>query len=225
MMVYKESLAKTIDALNEAFFLQLPPTFTEKDIIAKWITSRQGLKGSHAGMFAPTEKDFKDGVRLFTGEKLTSKASIAHILGEESCRALILLKRDEYKETVEKAFKIVSERLTKNEKQSNLSGFYCCGKCSVALWRHLLVGNYTDSERRLKAGIKTLKEHRDGKGRWRRFPFYYTLYALSEMNFPSAFEEMRYVAPVLKKFLKRKYRVDMYIGRRVILAEKVLTKC
>lgn len=42
-------------------------------------------------MFAPAPKDF-NGYRLFTGEKLTSRASIAHILGEESLRALYMLK-------------------------------------------------------------------------------------------------------------------------------------
>ena len=225
MMVYQESLAETIDALNEAFFLQSPPTFTERDIIAKLITSRQGLKGSYAGMFAPTEKDFKEGVRLFTGEKLTSKASIAHIIGEESCRALLLLKQDEYKETVGKAFKIVSKRLIENEKQGHSPGIYCCGKCSVGLWRHLLAGKYADAKRRLEAGIKALKELRDGKGRWEKFPFYYTLLALNEMDFPAAIEEMRYSAPILEKFLKRKYKIEMYVGRRIILAEKVLTKC
>ncbi|MBC8386166.1 MAG: hypothetical protein H8E57_11690, partial [Candidatus Cloacimonetes bacterium] len=100
-----------------------------------------------------------------------------------------------------------------------------CGKCSVSLWRHLLVGKYIDAERRLEAGIEVLKDHRDGKGRWRRFPFYYTLLALSEMDFAGAIEEMRYVAPILSKLLRRKNKIEFYHERKVLLAEKILTKC
>ena len=33
-----------------------------------------------------------NGVKVFTGEVIRSKAAISHILGEETCRALILLK-------------------------------------------------------------------------------------------------------------------------------------
>jgi len=40
---------------------------------------------------------------------------------------------------------------------------------------------------------------RDGKGQWRRFPFWYTVLALSEMDVPEASRELKYAAPVLER--------------------------
>jgi hypothetical protein len=67
-----------------------------------------------------------------------------------------------------------------------------------------------------------LKEHRDGDGRWRRFPFYYTLLALAEIKGRSAIEEMRYAAPGLERVLRRRTRGSKYESRRRALAERIL---
>jgi hypothetical protein len=102
---------------------------------------------------------------------------------------------------------------------------YCCGGCSVALWRHLAVGGLEDAERRLAAGMRALKSHRKGDGRWQRFPFYYTLLALSEIDLPAAVREMRYAAPSCERVLKRSAKGDRFDRRRRLLAERVLAKC
>jgi len=104
-------------------------------------------------------------------------------------------------------------------------GTYCCGKCSCALWRHLSVGGLDKAERRLAAGVKTLKSRRDGNGRWKVFPFYYTLLALSEIDLPSAVSEMRYAAPSCERILKQSPKDGKYTQRRQLLAERVLAKC
>jgi hypothetical protein len=70
--------------------------------------------------------------------------------------------------------------------------------------------------------VSFLKEHRDGRGRWRRFPFYYTLLALSEASGGSAEPELRYAAPGLERMLKRRARGDRYHRRRRTLAERIL---
>jgi hypothetical protein len=85
------SLGNTVDALNEALFFGRPIPRGEARRAARWIASRRGLAGSYAGMFAPTPKDYADGIRLFTGERISSAAATGHILGEEACRALLLL--------------------------------------------------------------------------------------------------------------------------------------
>lgn len=102
---------------------------------------------------------------------------------------------------------------------------YCCRTCTPALWRHLAVGGLEDSERRLTAGMKALKSHRDSKGRWKGFPFYYTLLALSEIDLPPVIREMRYAAPACERVLRRSPRDDKFASRRRLLAERILEKC
>ena len=104
-------------------------------------------------------------------------------------------------------------------------GIYCCCRCSCALWRHLAAGGLEDAERRLAAGMKTLKAHRNGDGKWRTFPFYYTLLALTEVDLSAAAREMRYAAPQCEKLLKRRARDDEITHRRRVLAERVLVRC
>jgi hypothetical protein len=81
------------------------------------------------------------------------------------------------------------------------------------------------NEERLLAAMSALKSYRDGNTRWRRFPFYYTLLALSEMDLPSAIEEMRYAAPIMERYLKRHAADSEYSKRRRLLSERILAKC
>ncbi|MFC1800261.1 hypothetical protein ACFL2Z_05085 [Candidatus Eisenbacteria bacterium] len=77
---------------------------------------------------------------------------------------------------------------------------------------------------RLAGGVEYLREQRDGRGRWRRFPFYYTLLALAEIPGPRAADEIRYAAPVLERMLKRRGRGDKFQLRRRALAERALAR-
>ena len=78
---------------------------------------------------------------------------------------------------------------------------------------------------RLAIGLKILKAHRNGAGRYRRFPLHYTMLALAEMDLPAALEEMRYAAPALERSLKRSGADDKFTERRALLAERVLARC
>lgn len=226
-IVNSNSLASTLDAVNEAFFCGRSLSKSQREETAKWIAGRQGRPGSYADMFAPTENDLKEGVRVFTGERLRSQAAIRHILGEEACRVLILLDVPiaAVQNALNRASRGMMNALTRSEAGNSMLGMYCCGTCTCSLWRHLVVGGLEDAERRLAAGMKTLKLHRDGNGRWRRFPFYYTLLALSEINLPSAIEEMRYASPVCERYLRRSLKDDKTARRRRLLAERILEKC
>jgi len=102
-------------------------------------------------------------------------------------------------------------------------GHYCCCKCSVALWRHLAAGGLKAQDRELAAGMKRLKTFRDGLGRWRSYPFNYTLLALSEIDTPLAIQELRYAAPSIK-LTARRAPSDKYGQRRKDLAERILAK-
>ncbi len=224
-LINQNSLASTLDSVNEAFFYNRPLSKSERVQAAKWIASRQGLPGSYANMFAPTKRDFRNGLTLFTGEKITTRAGLSHILGQESCRILLLLDVTsvDVKSALEKATTGFMERM----KQYIMAdkGMYCCASCSCELWRRLSAGGIKNGERILAAGIKTLKSFRDGRGRWKRFPFYYTLLVLNEIELPSARKEMRYAAPACERLLKRQTKRDKIGKRRRILAERILEKC
>ena len=218
-----QSLAATLDAVNEVFFVGRPLTVSQKREALAWIAGRSGRTGSYANMPAPTKRDFAAGVRLFTGELVRTRAGTAHILGEEACRAMILLdpSGDVAGESLTQATAGMMHRL----RGESRSGMYCCGKCSCALWRHLAVGGMHKPERLLRAGMNALKAHRDGKGRWNVFPFYYTLLALSEIDLPGAVKEIQYAASSLERVMKRSVIGDKYNHRRRILAERVLARC
>ncbi len=224
-LINHNKLTSTIDAVNEAFFLKRSMSKSDRNQVAKWIASRQGLPGAYANMFAPTKKDFRDGFVLFTGEKVSSRVGVSHILGQESSRALILLnvKSAGVKLAQEKANAGFMEYMKKYIIPKE--GTYCCATCSCALWRHLSAGGLENGERILSAGIRTLKSLRDGKDRWKRFPFYYTLLILNEIELPAARKEMQYSAQACERLLKRRMKKDRISRRRYILAERILQKC
>ena len=225
-ILHVNSLANTLDALNEVFFTGGSVPRNEKRSLVRWLAGRQGLPGAYRGMFAPTQADYRRGIKLFTGERVTSGAAIGHVLGEEASRAMILLDGNlpEAREALKKSNKGMIKALMSCETSTRVRGFYCCGTCSAALWRHLAVGGLSKSKRRLLAGLTVLKKYRDGTGKWRRFPFYYTLLALSEIDRKLAANEIRYVAPVCERLLKR-YRAKTKIAkRRKILLERILAR-
>jgi hypothetical protein len=224
-LINQNSLASTLDAVNEAFFNNRDLSKSEKAQTAKWIASRQGLPGSYANMFAPTKEDFQNDLVLFTGEKISTRVGKSHVLGQESCRILLLLnvKSADVKSALEKA----NAGFMKPMKQYIVAdkGMYCCASCSCALWRHLSAGGLKNGERILAAAMRTLKSFRDGRGRWKRFPFYYTLFVLNGTELPSARKEMQYAAPACERLLKRQMKRDKISMRRRILAERILEKC
>jgi hypothetical protein len=226
-LVHPNSLAATVDAVEEAFFFGRPLSAAQRKQAALWIAGRQGLPGSYAGMFAPGRRDW-NGIAVFTGETIATRAGTSHILGEEACRALIQLGSTQA--SARNSLAIATQGMLNRLQPSGVSsksvcGMYCCGICSVAFWRHLIVGGLSESQRRLAAGMKELKVHRDGRGRWRRFPFWYTLLALSELDLPGARAEMRYAAPGCERYLRHVPRNGKYTQRRRLVAERILGKC
>ncbi len=227
LTVNSGSLAETLDTINDAFFYRRRLTATNRKELTGWIAERRGKSGSYAGMFAPTRDDLRNGIRVYTGEPVRSDAAIGHVLGEEACRGLRLL--DVADNTIHEALRRATEgmlhRLRQTEDSQKVHGMYCCGLCSVAYWRNVMVGGLDRNEERLAAGMVALRAHRIGDGHWRRFPFYYTLLALSEINLKPALNEMRYVAPLLERYVKRKGSNSRFLERRRVISERILAKC
>ncbi len=226
-VVYVNSLAATLDALNEVFVMGRSLSRTDRAKAIEWIAGRQGLKGAYRGMFAPTQLDYRRGITVFTGERVVSSAAIGHILGEEASRALIMLDGSStiVQEALKRSNRGMIRALMSCETPARVRGFYCCGICTASLWRHLAVGGLSKSKRRLHVGLKVLRKYRDGTGKWRRFPFYYTLLALSEIEHKLALDELRYAAPLCERYIKRYKAKNKIATRRRLLMQRVLGKC
>lgn len=227
-MIQRSSLSQTADAVNELLFAQHSIAAHDAKQVAHWIAARQGRPGAYANTFAGFPSELEKGILLFTGERVTS-ASARHILGEEAARVLRSLKvhDKEIDGALERANAGLINRLNQaalDPRHSN-PGRYCCGKCTVGLWRNLLAGGLNRQEERLHRGVgEELRAHRSGDGKWRKFPFWYTVLALSEMDFAEARDELAYAAPELEKTVKRVASPGVHGRRRYELARRVLAK-
>lgn len=225
MLINRKSLSGTVDAINASQFHGRALAATERRQVARWIAERQGLAGAYGGTFAGFPSERSRGIVLFTGERITS-ASARHILGEEASRVLRLLRvRDR---GVKRALEAADDglmrclaRAAEDPRNRNL-GLYCCGKCSVGLWRNLLAGGLNRREERLRRGALHLRSVRDGEHGWRKFPFWYTVLALSEMDMDEAKAELKYAAPELERTAARPMASAVYARRRQELAARAL---
>lgn len=223
-LVHPDSLSETVDAVAEVIAADIKISAGERKAVARWIASRQGLPGAYADTYAGFEGERQRGIRLFTGERVSS-ASARHILGQEACRVLRQLDvRDTF---VQKSLELATEGLLKclsraaADPRSTNPGTYCCGKCTVGLWRHLAVGGLDRQEERLKKGLQSLRPRRDGKGGWQTFPFWYTVLLLSEVDLQTAKAELRYAAPALERAARRSASTR-YADRRRLIASRAL---
>jgi hypothetical protein len=227
MLINKASLSQTVDAISAANFDGRRLTAAERSQTARWIAARQGLPGCYGGTFAGFPAERSQGIVLFTGERIAS-ASARHILGEEASRALRLLRVRERGvahalEAADEGLLACLARAAENPRKRN-PGLYCCGKCSVGLWRNLLAGGLNRHEERLQSGALHLQSVRDGEQGWRKFPFWYTVLALSEMDNREAKAELQYAAPVLDRATNRGRPASVYAGRRQALAVRALSR-
>jgi hypothetical protein len=224
-LIHQNSLSATVDAVNEAFFFgRKIPTPDRRDA-ARWIAARQGLPGAYGALFAGVGAERAAGIRVFTGERMTS-ASARHILGEESCRALLLLGTSESQAAAALAratgWMIDRVEQAAGDSPRNTLGTYCCGKCTVGLWRNVLAGGLDRQDERIGTGLSKLRARRDGNGEWRTFPFWYTVLTLVEMDRPAARMELRYAAARIEAEAKRAPGSTGHAARRNALARRAL---
>lgn len=229
-MIYldKDSLFKTVDNVSEALLFGLKIDNNEVKKIVDFIVNQQGKPRAYADTFAPTEIDLKNDLILFTGERIKTSVGKCHMIGEEASR--VLRKLDLQDEKVKTALHQADNGLQKRifiglNKPDNIYGRYCCKSCSCALWLNLSTGGINNNLKLLKAGLSYLKSNRDDKGKWKGFPYYYTLYVLNEMDPVLAMDEMIYVAKTIEKRLKKKMANESkYELRRNYISRTILDK-
>ena len=222
------SLAKTIDNVSEALLFGNTITVSEKSGIADFILNQHLQPGNYANTFAPTKTDLQEDLVLFTGEKIKSRAGKCHVLGEEASRILRKLSRDSdmVNEILNQADSGLRSRIDESIKSKRYQyGMYCCKSCSCALWLNLSSGGVFNDFKFLKAGINILAEHKDGQGRWKGFPYYYTLYVLNEIPFEISGKELAYAAKTIEEKLFKNFKgYSQYEIRRKYICQQILTK-
>jgi hypothetical protein len=92
------------------------------------------------------------------------------------------------------------------------------------LWRNLLAGGLDRRQERLQRGASHLRSMRDDTHGWRKFPFWYTVLALSEMDSDDAKAELRYAAPELERVASRAVPSAVFARRRQALAIRALNR-
>jgi hypothetical protein len=225
VLIDKTSLSQTVDAINLAIFEGRTISAAERKSAARWIASRQGLPGAYAETFAGFEVDRK--IAAFTGERFTD-ASARHILGEETSRVLRLLRVADpvAKKALERAnegmLRCLAHAAADNPRYD--PGKYCCGKCTISLWRNLVSGGLDRQEERLRKGAVFLRTMRKGAGEWRRFPFWYTVLALGEINLPEVTAELKYASPALQRIAKGGPGRTEHARRRHEIARRALER-
>ena len=223
---HPHSLSKTLDRINERHFLDETFDRNEAERTLDWLAGRFGADSAYAGTFGVTEQDSRSKLYTFTGERLQS-ASLRHIHAEETCRAIILLNRRVGRGQLPELEAATSRLLACFEvahAKGRPRGTFCCGLCTVSLWRHMAIGGLGDYARHLDEGIGVLASHEDGAGTWRRFPFYYTLLALSEVDTPNARRAVSYALPECARRLKSIRRNTPFGVRRYGLLSRILEK-
>ncbi len=220
---HPKSLSEVVDQLAEAQFYGHRLANEARDAAAEFIASRQGGKAAYGGAFALTELERTKGVVVFTGERIMS-ASARHVMGEESCRALRGLRGapSVARVALAKATEGLRAVVVARADAAQRPGVFCCGKCSVAYWRHLSAGGFDDQSSRLADGIAFLRAHRDGQGGWSRFPFFYTLLSLVGMDAQVVKSELEYAAPTCERLIEQPSRKSKYSLRRQDVMRRAL---
>lgn len=193
-----ESLQETVYRLEEARLGFRKSSGVEVEEALDWVLGRQGLRGSYRNLFAPTEKDISEGLQRLTGERYRRRGALTrHVLGEESLRAVVLWNRGSHPSAA-KALEAFGEMMDGHQ-----DGFYCCYNCTPAYLRTLSVVNLNKSGEVLDRGIGHIKRRRTPDGKWRGFPFYYTLLTLSGVDTSSAKAELKHAGKTAQKLVKR----------------------
>jgi len=212
-MINLDRLSPVVDSLNDAFITGQYMPGDEREQTAEWIAARQQRSGSSAGLFAPTEAD--QAFHLFSGEKLRTRLATRNVLSAEAARAILLLAPAS--PAARGALERARDRLAQSCFAAQLCAVGECAHSGVGWMRYLAAEAGAEAQERLQAHVDLLSRHRDGKGRWRRFPFYYTLLALLETGSPAAAEEMRYAAPACERLLLRDGGGPFAARRKAIL--------
>lgn len=231
-------LAGTVAQVNHARFFG--ETITQQDARAasRLIVSRYGQDipdairnaarpnprwASIPKSFNLTEQERRRKPGTFTGEALAN-ASLRMVHSREAARALFICGAVLGDTAPEALALCESVRETANGLRKQNSPLFCCGPCTVSVWRLAGIGARVSDDAALDHLLSALRKHRDDNGAWRRFPFFYTLLALLELDHPRAAAELKYAGPACERKRKGLKPGTVIAARRIAVLDRVLSQ-
>jgi len=201
-----------VDAVSDANgALCFGETVLDSDALVEWFLGRQIRVGRRTGLFQPTNEDYAER-RLPTGERLKTKLATVHVMSQEAARILHVLAAEE--PSIANAVALTATRLSET-----CYGLQHCtiGECAASFAGYIrflqtVSGDAVAPE--ITWRLRTLSEHRDGNGRWKRFPPYYTLLVLSEIGLPVAQDELTYAKSLWSPGARTTPTEEPYAERR-----------
>jgi hypothetical protein len=223
MNIHPTSLFSTLDSAAEKLFYQGSSSNSLQEEIVALILSRQCQTGVNAGFFLPFTAESEVKFKLFSGEPLKTSLAQNHLPMIEAVRIIKLLDSQGHAST--QAIHLANQRMEK----MCYSSFCAKGECkalTIAYLRFISLDGTGNSASKINTHLSSLARHRDGKGRWSGFPFYYTLLMLLEITDPLAAEELQYALPACEKLQVQNWSGDPISKRRqeilgIVLAGRV----
>jgi hypothetical protein len=175
-LIEERSLYRTVTNVARHLFFGGTLTPSERSELASWILARQNRR--RGSSFYPTVAEREHGIRLLSGEKPQTVLAAVNAVEMETLRLLALLQPDEPQ--VQSLFEIAEQRLS-----GVCYGSVCttgeCAHASISVLRYRTARGAARSAGMIARGLETLCRARTGEGKWRHFPFYYTLLWLTEL--------------------------------------------
>jgi hypothetical protein len=152
-------------------------TLAERERLAVWLLAHQNRQRGFS--FYPTAAERERGIRLVSGEKLWTMLAADNAVEMETLRLLALLQPDAPEGN--RLFERVEWRLS-----GVCYGRVCskgeCAHASLSVLRYYTARGSEKGAAMIGRGLEALHQDRAGEGRWRSFPFYYTLLWLAELH-------------------------------------------
>lgn len=207
-----------VDVLNEAFFYSQPVKAEQRVSIGKslsaWLTPLVEAMETHASWV-----DALDSAVLYSGERLKTGFAARYILLLEGGLTL-------FRFGLGSAAEIrLLQRVGRVAQKTCFAQQCLKGECAVATiaWmRWLGAGLSPAAQPGVEHFLGLLMENRDGKGRWMRFPFFYTLLALEELTHLAARRERQYALQACLRFLNKRGEESERQRRRCDLAGRIV---
>ena len=217
MLIDETSLSRTIDAVDLRLAEHGDLTRNERDRVAAFLLDRQTPRGRGAGMVLPFPGEFEAGVHLFTGERLRTRLATRNVLTLEAARILSVVAagRPGVASAVSRSSTAIGHAC--------FAASHCvigeCAHSSIAYMRDAASERSGDRRKWIEKHVRVIGAHRDGSGRWKRFPFYYTLLALLEAGTQAANAEIEYAQAACRRVIGRATG-GAYAKRRKIVLER-----
>lgn len=189
------------------------------DSLVEMICTKQLHSGDLRGTFDPGQKRLKEGIVLYTGERVRTKFATRSIVSLEAGRALLVA--GSLNASARSALANLDTWL-ENQCFRDFCGSGECRYSTIAFLRYAASGAMKMGKDEIDSIIESLKTHRDGKGRWNGFPFYYTLLTLLELDTPAAGAELEYAKPACERALKLTNATDFFSSRRKAILQRLL---